>query len=117
MAKERGQKEVNVAARLGSTEVEKLERVMDLMESVTGERNTSAALRYIVANFDIATSPLGKQVKLVDLDAPAEDDDEEDAALARHASKIYEDVRSGKENPVPLAEIEAELVAAGVIDG
>jgi hypothetical protein len=64
MADERRQKEVNVAARLGSKEVEKLERVMDLIEEVTGERNTSAALRYIVANFDIEASPLGKESAL-----------------------------------------------------
>lgn len=62
MAEDRKSKEVNVAARLGSKEVEKLERVMDLIEEVTGERNTSAALRYIVANFDIDASPLGKEV-------------------------------------------------------
>jgi hypothetical protein len=64
MAEERKQKEVTVAARLGSKEAEKLERVMDLMEAVTGERNTSAALRYIVANFDIEASPLGKDSAL-----------------------------------------------------
>jgi hypothetical protein len=64
MAEGKKQKEVNVAARLGSREVEKLERVMDLMEAVTGERNTSAALRYIVANFDIESSPLGKDFAL-----------------------------------------------------
>lgn len=65
MGEDRKQKEVNVAARLGSKEVEKLERVMDLMEAVTGERNVSAALRYIVANFDVEASPLGKESALV----------------------------------------------------
>jgi hypothetical protein len=65
MAAERKQKEVTVAARLGSKESQKLERVMDLLEELTGERNVSAALRYIVANFDIEASPLGKEVALV----------------------------------------------------
>jgi len=64
MAEDRKQKEVNVAARLSSKEVEKLERVMDLMEEVTGERNVSAALRYIVAHFDIEASSLGKEMAL-----------------------------------------------------
>lgn len=45
-----------------------------------------------------------------------EREDEEDAALGRHASKIYDSMRSGKEAPVSLAEVKAELVAAGVLD-
>jgi antitoxin component of RelBE/YafQ-DinJ toxin-antitoxin module len=47
---------------------------------------------------------------------PANEDEEEDAALGRHASKIYAAVHSGKEKPVSLAEVKAELVAAGVLD-
>ena len=58
MAEDRKQKDVTVSARLNSKEAERLESVMDLMEAITGERNVSAAIRYIVANFDIDTSPL-----------------------------------------------------------
>lgn len=100
MAEERKQKEVNVAARLGAKEVEKLGRVMDLMEVVTGERNTSAALRYIVANFDIESSPLG-----------------EDEALAAHADRLLEGERNGKIKRVSEAELDARLIAAGLLDG
>jgi hypothetical protein len=64
MAEERKQKEVSIAARLNSKEAEKLEYVMDLMEPITGERNVSAAIRYIVANFDVEASPLGKEMAL-----------------------------------------------------
>lgn len=64
MAQQRKPKVANVSARLESKELEKLEHVLDLMESLTGERNTSVALRYIVAHFDIASSPLGKAPSL-----------------------------------------------------
>lgn len=100
MAEGRKQREVNVAARLGSKEVEKLGRVMDLMEAVTGERNTSAALRYIVAHFDIASSPLG-----------------EDDALAAHADRLLEKERAGEIKRVSEAEVDARLIAAGLLDG
>ena len=43
-------------------------------------------------------------------------DEEEDAALGHHAAQILDDVRKGKEKAVPLSEVEAELIAAGVLD-
>lgn len=37
------------------------EAVMDYLESITGERNQAATLRYIVRNFPISALPAGKE--------------------------------------------------------
>jgi hypothetical protein len=58
-----------VGVRLTDAELNKLEGVMDLLEPLTGERNLSNALRYMIRHFDVALSPLGKV-------APNEDESE-----------------------------------------
>lgn len=48
-----------VGVRLTDAEHQKLESVMDMLEPLTGERNLSNALRYVIRHFDLAQSPLG----------------------------------------------------------
>lgn len=48
-----------VGVRLTDAELKKLESVMDLLEPLTGERNLSNALRYVIRHFDVDRSPLG----------------------------------------------------------
>jgi hypothetical protein len=48
-----------VGVRLTDAEHKKLESVMDLLEPLTGERNLSNALRYVIRHFDVDLSPLG----------------------------------------------------------
>ena len=54
-----------VGVRLSNEEVEMMERVMDALEPLTGKRNQSDALRYIIRNFNFEASPLGKELALV----------------------------------------------------
>ena len=49
-----------VGVRLTDAELAKLESVMDGLEPLTGERNRSHAIRYMIRHFDIGQSPLGK---------------------------------------------------------
>jgi hypothetical protein len=52
-------KDYFVGVRLTDAEYKKLESIMDLLEPVTGERNLSSALRYMIRHFDVGLSPLG----------------------------------------------------------
>jgi hypothetical protein len=52
-------KDYFVGVRLTDAEYKKLESIMDLLEPVTGERNLSSALRYMIRHFDVEQSPLG----------------------------------------------------------
>jgi len=49
-----------VGVRLNDEEMGALERVMQALEPLTGRRNQSDAVRYIIRNFDFEASPLGK---------------------------------------------------------
>lgn len=49
-----------VGVRLTDAELIKLDSVMDGLEPLTGERNRSNAVRYMIRHFDIGQSPLGK---------------------------------------------------------
>jgi hypothetical protein len=53
-----------VGVRLSNEEVEIVERVMDALEPLTGKRSQSDALRYIIRNFNLDASPLGKELAL-----------------------------------------------------
>lgn len=53
-----------VGVRLSDEEMGTLERVMRAMEPLTGKRNQSDAIRYIIRNFDFEASPLGKAPSL-----------------------------------------------------
>lgn len=49
-----------VGVRLSDEEIGILERIMDAMEPLTGRRNQSDALRYVLRTFSLEESPLGK---------------------------------------------------------
>jgi hypothetical protein len=49
-----------VGVRLSDEEMSSLERVMQALEPLTGRRNQSDAVRYIIRNFNFEASPLGK---------------------------------------------------------
>jgi hypothetical protein len=53
-----------VGVRLSDEEVNLLERVMDALEPLTGKRSQSDALRYMIRNFNLDASPLGKELAL-----------------------------------------------------
>ena len=53
-----------VGVRLSNEEIELLERVMDALEPLTGKRSQSDALRYMIRNFNLDASPLGKELAL-----------------------------------------------------
>jgi hypothetical protein len=54
-----------VGVRLSNEEVNVLESVMDALEPLTGKRSQSDALRYMIRNFNLDASPLGKEMALV----------------------------------------------------
>lgn len=60
MNSEAKRKSYFVGVRLTDAELSKLESVRDLLEPLTGERNLSNALRYMIRHFDITLSPMGK---------------------------------------------------------
>jgi hypothetical protein len=49
-----------VGVRLSDEEMSMLERVMAAMEPLTGRRNQSDAIRYMIRNFNFEASALGK---------------------------------------------------------
>lgn len=53
-----------VGVRLGNEEIELLEKVMDALEPLIGKRSQSDALRYMIRNFNLDASPLGKELAL-----------------------------------------------------
>lgn len=53
-----------VGVRLSDEEMDALERVMVALEPLTGRRNQSDALRYMIRNFNFEASPLGKAPSL-----------------------------------------------------
>ncbi len=53
-----------VGVRLSNEEVNVLESVMDALEPLTGKRSQSDALRYMIRNFNLDASPLGKELAL-----------------------------------------------------
>jgi hypothetical protein len=53
-----------VGVRLSDEEMSALERVVAALEPLTGRRNQSDALRYMIRNFNFEASPLGKAPSL-----------------------------------------------------
>lgn len=83
--------------KAGRTDLETLERLLYFFSEKLGrELDTGDLLAYLPTTED--------------------DNEAEDDALAAHADKILAGVRSGKVRRVSEAEVDAKLIAAGLLD-